>query len=825
MASFKDILRNISTNINTSRPNLQSILDSIEVFKTNQEHLEFEKAHNVSLELISIYNSVQDSEKLVFFFKCIRALLRVLGPDTFILDWWESVLRPVLRSPLYYKDVVEEVKGITQDILSCSYNTSYVLKFRAGIIELYIKEFDFVGKAAGEEDGTIGEEAHAFWCQNLESVLRGFGAVQTKDFFDLLNTYFVQREYRLKVLTLLCEFIRRQSMYIHLILETRLFDSLLTSLQKDTSTTLLSLSLTTLIMLMPHIYTSVISYLPQLYIIFTRILCWDKRTSRSAAFEDDDNHSLLLGEDSLNEEKCMRKPSNEIGWQRFDSTFDTAPSTPPDCRQLFTFLYGMFPCNTVKFLQNPTDWAQEMNYVHMSEEIDDDVIRSRSRPLFRRHTLHPDLILSNYKKELSDTKRWMKLEPADVVAECVGYDIESALAVSKSKITIEESKKFVEDIDFPLNELHKKEKTRRASQAISIHDILEVHQALKSGAEIVVGDDPWSSQIIAPTNSVSAKPELNAMNITTPTPPQITSNNAATISFLQREIMLLRNELNFELYLKQQHLQHIGRLHRDHVLDASVEAERQNLYNTCRTLKSQLANTQLAFDRQKSETSSNKKKQAHWESELHTKLKALREEKREWKSSMDKLSQELAEAKLVIEDQNKRIDDSNSKVVALENQLKVEKQKLEELMELKRRNYQLTKQLLLWQEDTLKFQEQKQQMESLVMHFHKLQMLLRTCDQEINKLKALINEKLQIIDDLNIKLRKLSDKSKDEDSVFSKQMKLWNIERSKFDRDYQKLEKEYGKVRGKNEELQSRIIEHTAEIELLKASVEAPCPK
>ncbi|CAG8621657.1 4702_t:CDS:10 [Ambispora gerdemannii] len=833
MASFKDILRNISANINTSSPDLQSILDIVEVFKTSQEHhLEFEKAHNGSLELISIYSSVQDSEKLVFFFKCIRALLGVLGPDSFILDWWEAVLQPVLRSPLYYKDVVAEVKGITQDILSC--NTSCVLKFRATIIELYIKEFDFVGKAAGEEDGVIGEEAHAFWCQNLESVLRGFGAVQTKDFFDLLNTYFVQCEYRLKVLTLLCEFIRRQTMYIHLILKTRLFDSLLTSLQKDTSTTLLSLSLTTLIMLMPHIYTSVIPYLPQLYVIFTRILCWDKRTSRSAVFEDDDNRTLLLGEESSSEEKRTRKPSNGIGWQRFDSTFDTAPSTPPDCRQLFTFLYGMFPCNTVKFLQNPTGWAQEMNYVHMSEEIDDDVIRSRSRPLFRRHTLHPDLILSNYKKELSDTKRWMKLEPADVVAECIGYDIESALAVSKSKIKIkiEEPKKFIEDIDFPLNELHKKEKTRRASQAISIHDILEVHQALKSGVEIVVGDDPW--------------PEPTKMNITIPL--QITSNNAATIAFLQREIMLLRNELNFELYLKQQHLQHIGRLHRDHVLDASVEAERQNLYNTCRTLKTQLASTQLAFDRQKSETASNKKKQVHWENELHTKLKALREEKREWKSSIDKLTQELVEAKvfvppynhtsgpekndfknvmavkvsmlhnswkLVNENQTKRIDDSNSKVVALENQLKMEKEKLEKLTELEHRNYQLIKQLLLWQEDTLKFQKQKQQMESLVTHWHKSQILLQTCDQEINKLRAIINEKSQIIDDLNIKLRKSSGKSKDEDSAFSKQMKLWSIERNKFSRDFQKLEKEYEKARGKNEELESRIIEHTAEIELL----------
>lgn len=49
------------------------------------------------------------------------------------------------------------------------------------------------------------------------------------------------------------------------------------------------------------------------------------------------------------------------------------------------------------------------------------------------------------------------------------------------------------------------------------------------------------------------------------------------IAALKREVLLLRNEMNFEMFLKQQHLQHIGRLHREHVMDTSVEAERQQL--------------------------------------------------------------------------------------------------------------------------------------------------------------------------------------------------------------------------------------------------------
>ena len=95
--------------------------------------------------------------------------------------------------------------------------------------------------------------------------------------------------------------------------------------------------------------------------------------------------------------------------------------------------------------------------------------------------------------------------------------------------------------------------------------------------------------------------------------------------------MLLRNELNFELYLKQQHLQHIGRLHHDHILDSTVEAERQNLYNTCKILKSQLSQAQAAFDRQRKENASIKRNHVQWENELNEKLKKYRSEKKSGK--------------------------------------------------------------------------------------------------------------------------------------------------------------------------------------------------
>jgi len=57
----------------------------------------------------------------------------------------------------------------------------------------------------------------------------------------------------------------------------------------------------------------------------------------------------------------------------------------------------------------------------------------------------------------------------------------------------------------------------------------------------------------------------------------ISSHVAQVISGLQREVLLLKNELNFELWLSRENVRHIGRLYQDRILSKTAEAERQGL--------------------------------------------------------------------------------------------------------------------------------------------------------------------------------------------------------------------------------------------------------
>jgi hypothetical protein len=102
------------------------------------------------------------------------------------------------------------------------------------------------------------------------------------------------------------------------------------------------------------------------------------------------------------------------------------------------------------------------------------------------------------------------------------------------------------------------------------------------------------------------------------------------LAYLQRENLLLRNELNFELYLKEQHLRHIGRLHRDRIADTALEAERQNLYHSVRVMRAQLSATLQAQERQRAEVATTKSRHSAWENELNQKLKTYREERKTW---------------------------------------------------------------------------------------------------------------------------------------------------------------------------------------------------
>jgi hypothetical protein len=184
-----------------------------------------------------------------------------------------------------------------------------------------------------------------------------------------------------------------------------------------------------------------------------------------------------------------------------------------------------------------------------------------------------------------------------------------------------------------------------------LQDMINTTIALKSNVAVeVVQPSSQETHSLFQTNSIPSSGHIQAGTAEGEYSDSNAARVAEAISGLQREILLLRNDLNFELWLSRENAKHIGRLYEERVLMKSTEAERQGLvctyflswtgwklmlhpqYNKLRSYRARVNRLENDLQEQMRKASSAKNQYADWNIELQHKLKELREEKRSWLS-------------------------------------------------------------------------------------------------------------------------------------------------------------------------------------------------
>lgn len=158
----------------------------------------------------------------------------------------------------------------------------------------------------------------------------------------------------------------------------------------------------------------------------------------------------------------------------------------------------------------------------------------------------------------------------------IGAQVASTLHQEKSKDDGAASDDDDEEADGPTQSILPIDlSTGKAS--ISLEDMISASLALKSNLDIEVINpiSQWPQTIFrSPAQSIHEGSTTLPLHMgDQDIPDQIVQ----AISGLQREILLLRNELNFELWLSRENVKHIGRLYQDRILAKTAEAERQAL--------------------------------------------------------------------------------------------------------------------------------------------------------------------------------------------------------------------------------------------------------
>lgn len=624
---------------------------------------------------------------------------------------------------------------------------------------------------------------------------------------------------------LLCSFVRLQGPHLYQILQTQLLDHLLQCLENDTSTTVISLALTVLIMFMPHLCNSLASYLPRLFVVYTRVLCWDKfgvvRLEETRLPGHKDNYSRTSTPLSF----ARTENSTEGGWQKLDSSFETASSTTPDVSDYFTFLYGLYPINFLTFIREPYKFLERADYKDIDQlDIEEETIRQRTEFYRQRHTLHPNFLVLTAETEISDQTRWMKVEPADVTAECIGL-VNSNLPMSagrekkqRSNAIIPEALIPTEDIpdesllssdpvddDYSLNQDDSStyssrvgESTAQLNSQNSYSEVLELFSRPPVGFGRRESPDPHSRDnktpdsptippALSPTDedrlddmlrlqetlrsnfsdsktlsthslgqpngppptghppgpppgygSVTASPRLDAYvhslsHNTVPRSPALRptgSDTQGNVAFLQREVMLLKNDLNFERYLKQQHLSHIGHLQRKHIKEATAEAETQNLINTNKTLKAKLEEAKKAYAAARAESLKSKNQAKKWEAELSSRIRDLREEQKAWRNEEETTKKALMAAREEADHLRTLLAESEAEGLVCRQKLQALTADMDEVNKLRTFVDHLSNKLTEYEARSDEFEMQKHNEESAMAQVNQMRLRLQAREHE-----------------------------------------------------------------------------------------------
>lgn len=476
-------------------------------------------------------------------------------------------------------------------------------------------------------------------------------------------------------------------------MHTPLFLNLLKCLQQDTSTTVISAALTALIMLLPHMPSSLVPHLPTLFNIYARLLFWDCERSLVPASHDSDQTSRW--------DICVFDPEAD----------ELSISHLPN---YYTILYGLYPINFMDYTRKPQRYMRHAKASNPDEiEVQPTEIRHRSERFRRHHLLHPNFYTLTIDSEKTDFSRWIKSEAAEVVAECMslylspetqilaGPDLPS-IPIATAPAMIEESDRVKSDPAFLSGSLSKVNSWRNThfscadsissghapstmmrhgsqsslpsnrdssevrvreygiesptlqaqlpqnSSHTQLQDMIKSNKAIKSSLNQSLANESVPSLALSHQESVT---DRHMGHQSMPPLPHATSpaasmaEGASPAAHLQRQILLLQNDLSFERYLKQQHMAHIGDLRRRQMSEAATEAETQNLILMNRSLKNRYEEAKMGEVKVRKESEKSRALAKKWEADLSNKLKNLRDESKKTHAEFETIRRELEESR------------------------------------------------------------------------------------------------------------------------------------------------------------------------------------
>jgi hypothetical protein len=211
-----------------------------------------------------------------------------------------------------------------------------------------------------------------------------------------------------------------------------------------------------------------------------------------------------------------------------------------------------------------------------------------NQTLLRQHTTHPQMIWRSAETEISEPEFFSQYDTARIVAEGLllelrhshlawqGSSVPEAASPAEANDNVTAPPPLLVDTsDTGLGSMNLTPPMRTvkipSKPRVSLQDMVNTSIALKSHLDVdIVDPTPIWPYALFPSEAVPQSPGK----------PETGSSVIQAITGLQREVLLLRNELNFESWLTRENVRQIGRLFEQRIMSRNAEVERQNLVST-----------------------------------------------------------------------------------------------------------------------------------------------------------------------------------------------------------------------------------------------------
>ncbi|OBT78107.1 hypothetical protein VF21_02670 [Pseudogymnoascus sp. 05NY08] len=798
--SLKDVVKSIHNQVSSGvLPLSNDLIDHIQAYLDKHLPIEDGDSQKLQEELLSIWQKqTQDKpDRYSIFIAILRELIPAIRSAAQWLQWWEMFVVPVLGNIGDGKGLARETRQLLLAVLLFEADDGDSARIEAARETCTMLSDKVLGVWLSQSRvATTEADAMAHYLdQQIKTLLLAFGQKRPQILLTAIDKYFVKREHRGQVLSLLSEFIRHGPPHLHLLLQTPLFDNLLRCLQIDTSTTVVALAMTALTMILPHIPVSTGKHLPSLFNIYTRMLFWERERALSPRLRLDSN------EQNDNSESSEKGQEEKVPWEKLSYSFQSDDETLPELLHYFTFLYGLYPINFMSYIRKPSRYLRHANFPGADDiDVEPNEIRKRSEPFRELHLLHPNFFSLTIESELTDAHRWMNSAASDVVTFCMSLcvpvyhgsssappmtrfsslpnrdsnqdipaqtlltqtDSEEALIAQRhshetpssgggppelsalARLSSRTNPSVSSDVHMTTNLT---QDIRSDSPGIPnqrgmspLHDILNSQQSLHRGLHQSLPNESSTTLSSVGGNTDSSANVDTYLQSLAQLPPRSPSlrpslGDTTNMAFLRREIMLLRNDLNFERYLKQQHLSHIGQLRRMQVREATVEAETQNLINANKILKGKLEEAKNLTTQAKKESDKSRAQSKKWEQDLSAKLRAIKDEQKKWILEGDLLRRDLQESQENSEELKQLVIKSEAREMESSRKLQAIKIELDDLAKLRSDVDRLTEHLREFQNQESEMEDVKTREDIANSKIELLNMQLKAREEELLKTK------------------------------------------------------------------------------------------